>query len=285
MSDAVSEEQIQTVSEKIFVSDLKVDRIALLDSGMKIMKILDIGDAISDDDRKSTDKYMILRNDYSKLETADIIEYIITGSGTDSLRKFYSSTEEPNQIIPDQIPYYFKPLPSISADEFKYLCDEYKKIRQHKEEKNYKCYFAKDISAKLFGYGGICCACSYETKVINSFVVKEFEVGLIYNDSENAFRFALYLCANDALAAKGWMISDVLIGGVSPFKWIENIRENGSLTPADLTCQVKYRPQITYDVGVENSKAAVINADEEAIDVVLSPLMAAKWYVDNTENN
>ncbi|MGN0596165.1 MAG: hypothetical protein ACI4J1_02400 [Ruminiclostridium sp.] len=284
MSDTVNEEQIQTVSEKIFVSDLKVDRIALLDSGMKIMKILDLGDPISEEDRKTADKYMILRNDFNKLETADIIEYIITGNHTDNLRKFYSSTEEPNRLIPDQIPYYLKPLPSISADEFKYLCDEYKKIRGNKDDKNYKYYFAKDISAKLFGYGGICCACGYETKVINSFTVKDFEVGLIYNDTEKPLKFGLYLCANDALAAKGWLISDVVIGGESPFKWIESIKENGSLTPADLTCQVKYRPQITYDVGVETSKATVINADEETIDVVLSPLMAAKWFVDNTES-
>ena len=66
----------------------------------------------------------------------------------------------------------------------------------------------------------MCQCCSYESNIINSFVLKNFSIGLLNGEKEQKFNFALYLCANDAINAGGWIIDDVSIGGMSPFLWL-----------------------------------------------------------------
>ncbi len=151
-------------------------------------------------------------------------------------------------------------------------------------QKAYRNYFARDINAKLYGYGGVCPCCGYETGVLNSFVVKKFTIGLMNGEKEQKFNFSLYLCRNDAAAASGWLIDDVSIGGMTPFLWLEEIAEIDSIPPEFLYCRIKFRRQVTYDIvepGDTNVPETVYDGAPEVLDIVLSPLMAAKWFEDN----
>ena len=203
------------------------------------------------------------------------------------LSALYSSTEEPNLVIADQIPYYYKPVPTIQRKEFDFLLGEVRRISGIKNPRMYKNYFARDINAKMYGYGGVCPCCGYESKMINSFILKDFSIGLLNGEKEQKFHFSLYLCANDSYAAGGWIIDDVSIGGMSPFLWLEEVSQVDYIPPEFLYCRIKYRPQVTYDVceavGEDEigSGSEVYDGAPEILDFVLSPMMAAKWYEDN----
>ncbi len=270
--------------EKLYVCDLALDKVALIDENGKIIKIVDLGDDIADADRAKTAKYIALRDGISKPQFARFVEYILTGNVGTALMQYYSSTEEPNQVLLDQIPYYYKPVPTIRKKEFEFLRSEVRRISAIKNPAAYKNYFVKDINAKLYGYGGVCPCCGYESRIVNSFTVKNFSIGLLNGDKEEKFNFSLYLCANDAHAAGGWVIDDVSIGGMSPFLWLEEISMVDYIPPEFLYCRIKYRPQVTYDIceaGENTATGTVYDGAEEILDIVLSPMMAAKWFEDN----
>lgn len=283
-SDKITESYISDIWAKTYVCDLKTDRVALVDTDGKIIKIVEMTETITDEDRAKTDKYIILRDDYTKPEFADAVEFIITSKCDGALSRYYSSTDEPNQILPDQIPYYYKPIPNVTSEEFVYLRNICSDISAQRESNSYRSFFAKDINSKLFGYGGVCPVCGHKNDVINSYTIKDFEVGLLDNEKESNFVFSLYLCANDALAANGWMIDDVIIGGMSPFLWLDEIEQAKQIPAEFMFCSIKYRPQITYDVLGATDKMSsenVVTAPQQSLDIVLTPLMAAKWVEDN----
>ncbi len=279
--------EIKDKISKIFVCDLALDKIALIDQNKKILKIIDMAEPIADADREKTDKYIVLREGLGKPQFAKFVEFILTGKNTGALTALYSSSEEPNQVLLDQIPYYYKPVPTIRKEEFKFLRSEIRRISGIKDARVYKNYFARDINAKLYGYGGKCQCCSYESNIINSFTLKNFSIGLLNGEKEQKFNFALYLCANDAINAGGWIIDDVSIGGMSPFLWLEEINMIDYIPPEFLYCRIKYRPQVTYDIcevteGANNLPETVIDGAQETLDLILTPMMAAKWVEDNT---
>ena len=284
VTDDLAAEAIASRTDKLYTCDLKIDRVALIGEGDKIIKIIEIGTEITPEWREKTQKYIALRGDYTKPEFADVAEYIITGEAGSRLSAHYLTAEEPNKVIPDQIPYYLKPMPTITKKEFAYLREQCRNIEQYRENRSYKNYFAKDINGKLFGYGGNCSACGFESRVINSFDLKNFEVEVLTEDSEQLFKFCLYLCANDAAAAGGWLITDVSIGGMSPDKWLSEIVKAEYILPEFLFCRISYRTQITYDILGGDSKAngeVMFDTDRRELNLTLTPLMAAKWVTDN----
>lgn len=276
---------------KVYTCDLGLDKVALLNENSKIIAIIDPADGLAPEQRNKTAKYIVLREGLSKPLFAKYIEFVLTGTLGNTLSSLYSSTEEPNQVLADQIPYYYKPVPTIQHREFEFLRGEVKRISGIKDPRLYKNYFARDINAKLYGYGSTCPCCGYESKMINSFMLKNFSIGLLNDEGkEQKFRFSLYLCANDSYAAGGWIIDDVSIGGMSPFLWLEELSQIDYIPPEFLICRIKYRPQVTYDIceAAENgsaegadSAAAVYDGAPEILDFVLSPMMAAKWFEDN----
>ena len=285
VNENLAEEAVFNRMEKMYICDLKIDRIALIGEDDKIIKIIEIGTEITPEWREKTQKYIALRGDYTKPEFADVAEYIITGEAGSRLSAHYLTAEEPNKFIPDQIPYYLKPLPTITRKEFAYLREQCKEISKYRENRSYKNQFAKDINGKLFGYGGNCSACGFESRVINSFELKNFEVEVLTHDSEPLFKFSLYLCATDAAAAGGWLITDINIGGMSPVKWLEEIKKADNIPPEFLFCHITYRRQITYDILGGDSKAngeVMFDTDRKELNITLSPLMAAKWVEDNS---
>ena len=263
-----------------------MDKIALLDKDNKLKKIVDLSAPIEAEDMTNSSKLVILRDGMSKPQYAGFAEFLLTGKNKNRLSALYSGTEEPNVVLLDQLPYYYKPVPTISRKEFEYLLGQVRRIAPYEKgnKKAYRNYFARDINAKLYGYGGVCPCCGYETGVLNSFVVKKFTIGLMNGEKEQKFNFSLYLCQNDAAAASGWLIDDVSIGGMTPFLWLEEIAGIDSIPPEFLYCRIKFRRQVTYDIvepGDTNVPETVYDGAPEVLDIVLSPMMAAKWFEDN----
>jgi len=288
LPDCGSAADIEEMIGKIYVCDLALDKIALIDANNKILKIIDMAEPISDADKAKTVKYIVLREGQPKPAFSKFVEFILTGKTAGILTALYSSTEEPNMVLLDQLPYYLKPVPTIRKDEFGFLRGEIKRIAGIKQPRVYKNYFARDINAKLYGYGGICQCCDYQSDIINSFSLKSFSIGLLNGDKEQKFNFSLYVCANDAINAGGWIIDDISIGGMSPFLWLEEIGMIDYIPPEFLYCRIKYRPQVTYDVceASEDGSAVAENiydGAQETLDIILSPMMAAKWVEDNTK--
>lgn len=289
LPECKSAQAIEQMISKMFVCDLGLDKIALLDSGNKLMKIVGTDAPIEPADAEKTAKYVILRDGLDKAKYAGYIEFLLTGENNNILHNLYSGTEDPNLILIDQMPYYYKPVPSIKRKEFDYMLEQVRRIAPYEKlnPRAYGYYFARDINAKLYGYGGVCPCCDYQTGVLNSFVVKTFSIGIIDNDKEKKFRFSLYLCRNDAAAAAGWLIDDVSIGGMSPFLWLEELKEIDVIPPEFLYVRIRYRKQVSYDVCEPDKKGntmleTVYDGALETFDVVLTPMMAAKWFEDNT---
>lgn len=279
---------VEQMLGRLYVCDLGLDKIALISAEDKLLKIVDLSAPISEEDMKRSPKLIILRDGMTKPQYAGFVEFVLTGQNRNILRGLYSGTEEPNLMLIDQLPYYYKPVPSISRKEFNYLRSEARRISIYEKSapKAYRNYFARDVNAKLFGYGGVCPCCGYEKTVLNSFIVKKFSIGLMNGEREQKFQFALYLCHNDADAATGWLIDDVSIGGMTPFQWLEEIGQIDSIPPEFLYCRIKFRRQVSYNIsepvqGVNPITEDIFEGPAEVLDVILSPLMAAKWYEDN----
>lgn len=286
-SEHNNREYIQQVISKLFVCDLSIDKIAVIDGDNKIKRIIGLDEELSAEEIESSSKIVILKDNISKSELANFIEFALTGINKRILHRYYSSTEEPNQLLIDQIPYYLKPIMDINEEEFEYLRTVVDRVSRIEDKRIRKNYFTKDINGKLFGYGGNCTCCNYQSEIVNSFVVKDFEVGLFKGERETKFKFSLYLCANDALAASGWIIEDIQIGGMTPFEWIDTIKQSGCISRKLLSCKVYYRRQLTYQMMDESKSYNTLTEDNvhegarQVMEVVLSPLMAAKWYEDN----
>ncbi len=283
-TDELTDTVINERAARLYTCDLKIDRVAIIGDEDKIIKIIEIGAEIPQELREKAQKYIALRSDYTKPEFADVAEFVITGQDNKLLSKHYLTAEEPNKVIPDQIPYYLKPLPTITKEEFDYLREKCREIEKFKESGNYRNYFAKDINGKLFGYGTACPVCGFESKAVNSFTLKDFEVEVLTEDSEKSFRFSLYLCANDAAIAGGWLISNISIGGMSPIQWLESVEKADNIPPEFLYCHITYRTQFTNDILGGNSSApgeVMFDSEKGELDIILSPLLAAKWFEDN----
>ncbi len=288
LPDAGGAAAVEQTLGKIHVCDLGLDKIALISGENKLIKIVDLSAPISDDDMKRSPKLIILRDGMTKPQYAGFVEFILTGQNRNILRGLYSGTEEPNLLLIDQLPYYYKPVPAISRKEFDFLRGEVRRISGYEKSapKSYRNYFARDINAKLFGYGGVCPCCGFEKTVLNSFIVKKFSIGLMNGEREQKFQFALYLCHNDADTATGWLIDDVSIGGMTPFQWLDEIAQIETIPPEFLYCRIKFRRQVSYNISepIQGSNPIIDDVFEgpvEVLDVILSPLMAAKWYEDN----
>jgi len=284
-SETVTLEVVGETLSKLFMCDLKIDRIALIGEDEKILDIIDPCSAVPDKYKKEVDKLVILKEDYSKAEVADIVEYLITGKNEGSLAKSFVRNIVPNIVLPDQMPYYNRALPSINQQEFGYLRAECKKLVEIHDQKAYKNYFAKDVDSKLFGYGGCCPVCGVEAQTLDSFTVKEFENEIISHDNkEQIFKFTLYMCANDFHAAGGWVIEDISIGGMNPFLWLEEIINAEVIASEFLHCSIRMTSQVSYDIPANDNaivRDKVVTTPPRIIDFVLTPLMAAKWVEDN----
>ncbi|MCL2693641.1 MAG: ATP-binding protein [Oscillospiraceae bacterium] len=275
-------EKAAELFKSIYVCDLKSNKIALLDEKDNIIEITDSKGKLDAEKRKKVKKYIVMREDNSKEEFADLIEFIVTGENNGIIRKRYMGAPGAKIVMPDQLPFRMKLLPTLNKEEFKYLRSVAAGITEDDEVR--KNHYAKDLNFKLFGYGGNCSFCGFETDSINGFTVRDFEVELMRGEQEASFNFSLYLCANDAIVYDSWVIDDLSIGGMSPFMWLEEVTQTDSISPEFLFCSVTYREQITHDMfKTDNDWNTVMSAPKKNTDVILSPLMAANWVEKNID--
>ncbi|MCL2076804.1 MAG: hypothetical protein FWH08_00145 [Oscillospiraceae bacterium] len=281
VSENLPKEQIADLAGRVYVCNLKTDKIALLGEDDVLIEIIDHRNGIDAGGRALTKKYIVLRDDDTKEEFADKIEAIVTGQVRNLIRRRYMGAKAAKIVIPDQLPFYMKPMPNLNQEELNFLRGVVREIKDN--SLGSRNFYAKDVNFKLFGYGAVCSLCRYETDALNGFSIKSFEANLMNGDVEQTFKFSLYLCANDAVVCDSWVIDDLRIGGDSPFVWLEEITRAASVSTKHLLCTLVYREQITYDMSKTegDERKAIMSAQRKNTDIVLTPLMAANWVEEN----
>lgn len=284
LSEYSTVERTQNIISNIFVCNLKYDGVIMLDEEEKPIAIKKYNEPITDEERARAVRYIILRDELNKTEYASMAEYAITGEDRGILNHFFNKTKEPYRIIPDQSPLYTKRAPVLDRDEFNYALEVYNKIKDKKDSPDYKMYFAKDINSRLFGYG-TCCSCCHDESGhnINVYDMVNFSLDIMTDVSERRFNFSVYLCHNHFADASGWLVKELTIGGMTPFKWLEEITLSRSVPSEFFICTLKYAPHVVYDItsdGVGRT-AEVIGDEDKKLEFMLTPLMAAKWIIDN----
>lgn len=275
--------QTESVLNSIFVSNLKYDGIIMLDEAEKPVAIKRYNEPIYDNEREKTVRYIVLRDDLNKTEYASMAEYSVAGEDRGILNRFFSRTKEPYLIIPDQIPLSARRAPVLDRDEFNFALELYNNIRDKNDQPDFKLYFAKDINSRLFGYGTCCSFCRESGHNINSYDMVNFSIDIMTDGSEKRFNFSVYLCRNHIADAGGWLVKELSIGGMTPYRWLEEITSSKNIPPEFFICTLKYTPHVVYDIFTGNAGKSVdiIEGEERTLEFSLTPLMAAKWIIDN----
>lgn len=279
-----SPRETQEIMNGVAVVNLKYDGVAFLTEDDKVVAIKHFGEPVSEDERSETYRYVILRDDLSKTEFASMLEYIISGKDVGILSRFFNRTKDPNRIIPDQIPLRYRRSPVITRGEFEFAEELYESLKEKKELPNYKSYFAKDINARLYGYGTYCASCGEKRGDINinSYDLADFSIDVMVDGVERRFDFSMYLCRNHVSDSDGWLIKELSIGGMDPFRWMEELNEAQELPPEFFLGTLKYVPHLVYNITPDATAGIeVIPAEPHTLHFRLTPLMAAKWVVDN----
>lgn len=264
--------------------NLKYDGVALLTEDDRVVCVKHFGEPVSEEDRSNAKRYVILRDDLSKTEFASMLEYIIAGSDLGILNRFFNRTKSPNCVIPDQIPLRYRRAPVLSQAEFGFTQELYKSIRWESGLPSYKSYFAKDINARMYGYGTYCCCCGGGDEYdINAYDLADFSVDIMKDGVEKQFRFTLYLCRNHIANSDGWLVKELSVGGMDPFMWMEELSSAKEIVPEFFIGTMKYVPHLAYGITPDaDSSSDVVTADPRSLSFRLTPLVAAKWLVDNS---
>ena len=279
-----SVQETKHIMDNTMVANLKYDGVAFLSGDNKVVTIKQYGEPVSEDDRSAAARYIILRDDLSKTEFASMLEYIISGSDLGILNRFFNRTKDPNRIIPDQIPLRYRRAPILSRNEFDFALELYASIRAESELPNYKSYFAKDINSRLYGYGTYCASCGESAHDINSYDLADFSVDIMIEGVEKHFDFAMYFCRNHISDSDGWLVKELTVGGMDPFRWMEELAEAQEIPPEFFIGTMKYVPHLVYDITPDaSSSSEIIPADPQTLHFRLTPLMAAKWVSDNRQ--
>ena len=277
-----SVQETKDIMNSTVVVNLKYDGVAFLTADDKVVCIKRYGEPVSEEDRSSAKRYVILRDDLSKTEFASMLEYIIAGSDLGILKRFFNRTKDPNRIIPDQIPLKYRRAPVLSRGEFDFAMELYDSIKKESDLPNYKSYFAKDVNARLYGYGTYCSCCGENGYDINAYDLADFSADIMIDGVEKHFNFAMYLCRNHISDSNGWFIKELTVGGMDPFKWMEELSDAQEVPPEFFLGTLKYVPHLVYGITPDASSSSdVVSAEPQTLYFRLTPLMAAKWFKDN----
>ena len=280
-----SVQETRDIMNSTSVVNLKYDGVAFLAEDDGVVCIKRFGEPVSEEDRSNTARYVILRDDLSKTEFASMLEYVIAGSDLGILNRFFNRTKAPNRIIPDQIPLRYRRAPVLSHGEFEFAQELYDSIKGDSELPNYKSYFAKDINSRLYGYGTYCSSCGESEHDINAYDLADFSVDIMIEGVEKHFSFAMYLCRNHIADSEGWLVKELTIGGMDPFKWMEELNDAQEILPEFFIGSMKYVPHLVYNITPDSDPSSeVVTSDPKTLHFRLTPLMAAKWLSDNTQS-
>lgn len=278
-----SVQETKAIMDSIVVADLKYDGVAFLNDADKVVCVKHFGEPVSVDERSSTKRYVVLRDDLSKTEFASMLEYVIAGSDLGILGRFFSRAKTPNRVIPDQIPLKYRRAPVLSHGEFEFAQELYEAIKDSSDLADYKSYFAKDINPRLYGYGTYCSSCGEDVQDINAYDLADFSVDIMAEGVEKHFNFAVYLCRNHISNSGGWLVKELTVGGMDPFRWMAELNKVRDIPPEFFIGSMKYVPHLVYDVTPDGEVASdVVPGEMRTLHFRLTPLMAAKWLSDNS---
>jgi hypothetical protein len=71
---------------------------------------------------------------------------------------------------------------------------------------------------------------------------------------------------------------------MNPFVWLKEITSGKTIAPEFLHCRIRMTTRVTYEVPSSTATVAqgkAFSTPAQTINLVLSPLMAAKWVEDN----
>ncbi|MFR0871022.1 MAG: hypothetical protein ACLSG5_06345 [Oscillospiraceae bacterium] len=237
---------------KVYTCDPGLTRWLLLNENSKIIAIIDPADGLAPEQQQDREVHQPARVCQSRCSQVHRVR------GPERSNTLSCSIPAPRSQpgARRSDPHYYKRFRPFSAGSSSSLRERSSAFPAWlKDPRLYKNYFARDINAKLYGYGSTCPCCGYESKMINSFMLKNFSIGLLNDEGkEQKFRFSLYLCANDSYAAGGWIIDDVSIGGMSPFLWLEELSQIDYIPPEFLICRIV--PSAGNDICVRLRKTA-----------------------------
>ncbi|MGG2196512.1 hypothetical protein [Paenibacillus validus] len=201
----------------------------------------------------------------------------------DMLHTVYKKVDKPIVKLYDQFSPYWKPRHDLSSSEFEVLKSVVQRDEFRRDAKKRKMYFTRDLSNKLFGYSTSCSICDYESNILNTFMLKE---SIPYNDNSVGKKYALslYVCANHYYETESFSIIDIRFGEneeIAFGEWLQYLEEHQKI-PADyLKCTIHAVKRVVVQTVELYEDDDNYTTAKDQYAVLLTPLMAAKWYMDN----
>lgn len=219
---------------------------------------------------------------HSKINITRVSKFLDTLlSLNKTVEKLYKPVNSPIVKMIDQFDLKLKPILGVNKEEFLLLNSYIDDI----DEDN-KMFFAKDLNNKMYGYSTNCCICEYKSNILNAFQVRS---GIEYRENNHIYWLTLYLCANDYFESTGWIISDVRFRdedkefSINFTEWLKKVKNEEKIMPNLLKCNIKIIKRSTYKIFSFNEND-IQDAEIQEKPLILTPLMAVKWYSDNIGN-
>jgi hypothetical protein len=268
-------------------ANLGVNAVIILDKGGLVSDVLESDFTIRNP--KLYEKFVLLRTDSSKKETADILERLITGSSKGILADATEFAHSTNPYLPIHGDGVLNPV-TLAAKELERLrvIEERVEDRQsgaHTGKFNaLALYFVKDMDERNYGYGDCCPVCKRRSCSLAGVGLRSFHFAVMKDNHERLFTFTLFMCADCMAASDAWMMDSLTIGGKDPFDWLESVLTAEQIKPEMFSATFTYREQRTLDFPADETRPND-RTFSEAITrkVPLTPLMLAKWVNDNAE--
>lgn len=225
---------------------------------------------------------ILCKNNTCKIDNVSQVLDKLFGTGN-LVSNLYKEITIPNTIILDQFDYRLNPLLPVSKTDFytlqHFLLWQY--TRRNTNNYSLVKLLTVDLSNKFVGYASVCSVCGFSSTIMEAFAVRTFD----YYTPECKYELPLYLCANDHATSSNWMITNVVFDGAESFvDWLKQINDGELSIPTDLLrCKITFDYKMTYKLfNVTNESTNGDSPTEESINIILTPLMAVKWYTDNS---
>ena len=257
------------------VKDDKIQRIRLLSH---------INDEIRSEDLICLLPGRLQSGNPKRVTTAEIAKLLDGLLQTcDMLHTVYKKVDRPIVKLYDQFSPYWKPRHDLSSPEFEVLKSVVQRYEFRSDARKRKMYFTRDLSNKLFGYSTSCSICDYESNILNTFMLKE---SIPYNDNSvgKKYKLSLYMCANHYYETESLSIIDVRFGekeDIAFGEWLQCLGEHKKI-PADyLKCTIHAVKRVVVQTVELYEDDDNYTTAKDQYAVLLTPLMAVKWYIDN----
>lgn len=226
----------------------------------------------------------------SKIGKNKFNKYIDKIFDTDNLfTTIFKTVGNPIVKLIGQFDFKLKPIYELNNSDIEILKEVFNEKTKYYNEysgENKKYLFSYDIASKYPGYACYCSICGYDkTDVINTYQLKE---NIEYIEEVNTYCITIYCCANCYFESDNWTILEVRfmdsdgIYSITFSKWIEYIHENKKVETNLMKCKLKILKKSVYNIfDLNNDFEQNIYCEDK--EIVLTPLMAVKWLIDNSD--